>query len=183
MPTNIAKDILAVVSDQQIYVAKAFLAASSARAQEQSRQDRLDAEAAAAASEAELLAIEAARVRKDASCPSFHSGFKEAKLQVVSVGGGLRYHGSQVSGQVGDSPPFDVAALRATPRPAPAVTQGLANTGPTGAILDDEQQEKPPAEEATVGDTSLAGAEKLLASPFDSARRVPGMNSVPPRGA
>ena len=49
MPTNIAKDILAVVSDQQIYVAKAFLAASSARAQEQSRQDRLDAEAAAAA--------------------------------------------------------------------------------------------------------------------------------------
>lgn len=170
-PTHLSEDIQSVVGDQQVYASTAFLSGDDARAQERERQQGLAAAAAAARAAEELAAIEAAKVRKDPACPSYHGGFAEQTLQMVPVGGPMTYATSDVSDQLGVAPPVPKATKPSTPAMDPTLPVATGDSG-----LGDTEKA---GEEATAASLAAEGASKLLASPFDTSRKG-GMMSVPP---
>ena len=164
-PKHLSKDITEVVNHQQTYTADSFLMGDEARAMEQARREMLAEQAAAKAAEEEAAAIEAAKIRKHPSMPSFTGGFEARKLQMVPVGGALTFSGSAVGNELGVAPPY-VAPTEPPPKAADPALPVRA----TGAADAEEE-----AEEAS----ATKGAEALLASSLDS-HRSGGKMSVPP---
>ena len=131
-PSHLSKDIQTIVKDQQVYASTAFLSGDDARAQERQRQLELAAAAAKKAAEEEAARIEAAKVRKDPACPSYHGGFAEQALQMVPVGGGLIFAKSDASAELGAVPPLP-KAKPATPAMDPTLPVATGDVGLGGA--------------------------------------------------
>ena len=166
--THLSTDIQTTVIDQQAYATTAFLAADEARTMEDDRRAGLAAAAKAAKEEAEAAAIEAARVRKDPNCISFHGGFQERfAKQTVPVGGATLFSGSAISGFMGEAPPYAKPPKPATPAMDPTLPVATGDGGFHAA--DDD----------ALAASAANDASKLLASPFDTARSG-GMTTVPP---
>lgn len=170
-PSHLSKDIQTIVKDQQVYASTAFLSGDDARAQERQRQLELAAAAAKKAAEEEAARIEAAKVRKDPACPSYHGGFAEQALQMVPVGGGLIFAKSDASAELGAAPPLP-KAKPATPAMDPTLPVATGDVGLGGA--------DGAAEAANAQSAMADSASNLLASSLDKSRPAGGMTSVPP---
>ena len=181
-PTHQSTDITDTVHAQQQYAASAFLSGDDARAQETHREGSLAAAAAAEAAAAAAAAIEAAKVRKDPDCPSFHGAFATRAVGRVPVGGALSFADSQTRVELGPAPRVTEEYLRSLAAPAPSPSPPAAATGHGGGGGGGGADG--PLADAPIDDDARpmsADAAALLASPLDSARRG-GALAVPPLG-
>ena len=150
---HLSGNIPTAVTTQQVYASEAFKLAGHARSSEDAREAAEAAEAATKAAIQAAFEAEQRKVRKDPRAASYHGGFDRRKLQLVEVGGSLKFATSQTKLQIGNAPPLPSPSQTATPAEPSAAARPTGDGSGDDAAADDDLS--PPAARTTLLTDSL----------------------------